>query len=152
MSRRRLGALLIVVGLVGLALTSTGWAMGPPGRWSMPGWMSQMHAWMQGPVQSREGALAPSPGAAEVRVVARDFSFSPREFTVPAGQTVNLTLVNEGDLPHDITIPALGFRLPAGPGASETAALTVAGTDTYEFYCSVPGHREAGMSGTLIVS
>jgi len=151
-STRKWGFVLIVVGLSGLALTSTGWAMAPPGRWTMPGWMSQMHSWMHGSIQGREGAPPPSPGATEVRVVARDFSFSPDEVTVPVGRTVNLTLVNEGDLPHDITIPALGFRLPAAPGATASGALTVMRAGSYEFFCSIPGHREAGMSGTLIAS
>jgi len=149
---RRLGIALIIAGLVGLGLTSAGWAIGPPGGWSTPGWMSRMHGSMHGSAQSRENAPAPSPAAREVRVVARDFSFSPSEVNVAAGETVNLTLANEGGLPHDITISAFGFRLPAGPGATESAALTPARPGTYEFYCSVPGHREAGMSGTLIVT
>lgn len=154
MSSRQWGFVLIVVGLVGLTLTSVGRAAGPMGPRSMmgPGSMSEMQSWMYGPGQGAQPASAPSPGATTARVVAREFSFSPTELTIPAGRTVNLTLVNEGDLPHDVTISALGFSLPASPGASASGALTVTTPGRYEFFCSVPGHREAGMSGTLVVT
>ena len=113
--------------------------------------MSQMHEWMNGPAQQGPSAPAPSPGATAIRVVARDFSFSPPELDIPAGRTVNVTLVNEGDLFHDITIPALDFALSASSDTSASGALTPATRGRYEFFCSVPGHREAGMSGTLVV-
>lgn len=153
MSRRPLGFILIAVGLVGLILTSTGWAAGPMGpRWMMgSGSMSQMHVWMNGYGQQGPSAPAPSPGATVIRVVARDFAFSPSEIEIPAGRTMNVTLVNEGDLFHDITIPALGFGLSASSDTSASGALTPPNPGRYEFFCSVPGHREAGMSGTLVV-
>jgi len=152
-SRRPLGFILIAVGLVGLTLTSAGWATGPMGtRWMMgPGSMSQMHARMKGSGQQGPSAPAPSPGATAIRVVARDFSLSPSELEIPAGRTVNVTLVNEGDLFHDITIPALGFGLSASSDTSASGALTPPNPGRYEFFCSVHGHREAGMSGTLVV-
>ncbi len=96
-------------------------------------------------------AAAPVPGASQIEVVARDFSFSPAEVTLPAGTTMNLVLANQGDLLHDVTIPALGFRLVADPGARASASLTTPTPGTYEFFCSIPGHREAGMIGILLV-
>jgi uncharacterized cupredoxin-like copper-binding protein len=35
-------------------------------------------------------------------------------------------------------------------GGSKTLAVTLK-PGTYKFYCSVPGHRQAGMEGTLEV-
>ena len=153
MSRRPQGLILIAVGLVGLTLTSIGWAAGPMGPRSMMGQgsMSQMHEWMNGSDQQGRSAPAPSPGATTIQVVARDFSFSPPELDIPAGRTVNVTLVNEGDLFHDITITALGFGLSASSDTSASGALTPPTPGRYEFFCSVPGHREAGMAGTLVV-
>jgi len=116
--------------------------------------MGSMHAWMHGASQGGQTAPAPVPvpGAREVRIVARDFSFSPNQVRLAAGATVNLVLANQGDALHDLTIPALGFRLEAPAGATATGALTVPRPGTYEFFCSVPGHRDAGMSGTLVVT
>jgi len=45
------------------------------------------------------------------------------------------------------------FRLP---GAAFAVALALAAAPAqagrYEFYCCVPGHEQAGMKGTLVVS
>jgi len=61
-------------------------------------------------------------------------------------------LTNRGAILHDVTIPALGFQLVAQPGQRAVGALTPTTPGTYEFYCSVPGHREAGMIGRLVVT
>lgn len=161
---RRLGVVLIAVGVVGLlALSFVGtaapWAIPRrsttygPGWAGMPGWMRGMHRWMHGgPAAGWAGwsVPSPSPGARELRVVADEFSFSPAELEVEVGETVNLVLVNEGQLPHDLTIPALGFSIAAGPGATASGALTVDRPGTYTFVCTVPGHRAAGMIGSLV--
>lgn len=141
-----------MIGVAGLALTSIGWETGATGRaWMMDsGQIGAMHTWMHGSVETGATAPAPSPGADEIRVAAREFSFSPSEVSVASGRTVNVTLVNEGDLQHDITIPALGFHLAAAPGVTVSGALTVAGSGKFEFFCSIPGHRDSGMSGTLV--
>ena len=154
MGSRRLGLVLVVVGAVGLvSVSAIGAAVpgsgNPAPNWMGSGGMSSMHAWMHGYGSGGTVAPSPSPGAEEVTVVGRDFSLSPSEVRVPAGGTVNLVLENQGSLPHDITIPALGFSLPAAPGATASAALSATRPGTYEFFCSVPGHREAGMTGVL---
>lgn len=148
MRTRTLGLVLIAVGALGLIGTSAVAGLGPGSRG--PGWMASMHERMMGGVRSGQ-APAPVAGAPEVEVVARDFAFSPTEVTIPAGATVNLVLVNDGDLPHDITIPAVGFRVAALPGTRVSASLT-AGPGEYEFFCSVPGHRDAGMEGLIVAS
>jgi plastocyanin len=147
---RLLGLVLIAVGVVGVIGTSM--AAGPgPGSQSQ-GWMTSMHEGMMGGGLPAGRAQAPVVGAPEVEVVARDFSFSPIEVTVPAGTTVNVLLVNEGDLLHDVTIPALGFSVEALPGTRASASLTVTSPGRYEFICSVPGHREAGMEGLVVAT
>lgn len=42
-------------------------------------------------------------------------------------------------------------EVDARPKTSATGEVTPAAPGTYEFYCSIPGHREAGMKGTLVV-
>jgi len=80
-----------------------------------------------------------------------DFRFVPAEIRVKAGQRVNLQVTNRGGVPHDLAIPALRFHAEAAAGQQTTAGFVAPRAGVYEFYCSVPGHREAGMVGRLVV-
>ncbi len=83
--------------------------------------------------------------------VAIDIDFESAPDALPAGET-EITLQNEGSADHDVTFEELGDETVAKAAGGETATGTVTlepGTLTY--YCSVPGHREAGMEGELTV-
>jgi uncharacterized cupredoxin-like copper-binding protein len=105
--------------------------------------------WQPAPSGTAPAAVAAAP---TVEVAGLDFGFRPGQLRVRAGQTVNLALANRGAILHDVTIPVLGFQLVAQPGQRAVGALTPTTPGTYEFYCSVPGHREAGMIGRLVVT
>jgi uncharacterized cupredoxin-like copper-binding protein len=63
---------------------------------------------------------------------------------------VTLQSKNAASVPHDIAIKGDGKgEIVQGGGTSEVSTNLKAGT--YEFYCSVPGHEQAGMKGTLKV-
>jgi mono/diheme cytochrome c family protein len=63
---------------------------------------------------------------------------------------VTIAMPNKSGLPHDITIDGLGKGPVVTSGVSSFKATLEAGK-TYTYYCSVPGHRQAGMQGTLTV-
>ncbi|HXF82846.1 MAG TPA: cupredoxin domain-containing protein [bacterium] len=136
-----IGVLLILLAVAGFGAMG-GWGGG------VPGWMPHM-GWGQGAPAG--GAATPIAGADRKIVSLVDFGFRPGEIRVRSGQPVNLELVNDGRVLHDLTIPALGFRAVVGPGQRVTAGLAGAQTGVYDLYCSVPGHREAGMAGRLVV-
>ena len=52
---------------------------------------------------------------------------------------------------HDFTIDALDVQLTAQPGKTAEATVTLK-PGTYKSYCSIAGHRQSGMHGTLTVS
>ena len=92
---------------------------------------------------------------AEVSVQALDtFVFSPATLSAQVGQAVSVTLENAGVLEHNFVIDE--FSVSAGPvqGGQTSAPVTFtpSAAGTYTYYCNVPGHREAGMEGTLTVS
>ena len=89
--------------------------------------------------------------ATTVEVVSHDIFFEPNEVTIPANTDVTVILPNEGVTPHNFSIDALGIDVDLAPGATEEVVIN-APAGEYEFYCNVPGHKEAGMVGTLIVS
>jgi uncharacterized cupredoxin-like copper-binding protein len=81
------------------------------------------------------------------------FSFTKTSVTAHAG-TVTLKSVNPQSVPHDISIKGNGVD-ETGEEVSNGGTSTVTADlkpGTYEFYCSVPGHEQAGMKGTLTVS
>jgi plastocyanin len=66
---------------------------------------------------------------------------------------VTLRMVNKSATPHDIAVTGGGVN-EVGPIVSNGGVSTVSTTlspGTYTFYCSVPGHRAAGMQGTITV-
>src|SRR4029077_17591262 len=68
---------------------------------------------------------------------------------------VTIDFTNRSPIAHNVTIAnAAGKVLGATPtfsGGTKTLTLTLA-PGTYTFYCSVPGHEQAGMKGTLTVA
>jgi len=107
------------------------------------------------PPQSRQPAqataAAPASLATNVSITATEFKFSPTSIQVPLGQKITFTLSNTGTVDHDVTVPAAGFTLSAKAGQSATHEITFDKAGVFDFFCSIPGHKEAGMQGTLTV-
>jgi nitrite reductase (NO-forming) len=61
-------------------------------------------------------------------------------------------VLSSDDIQHDFTIDELDAHVAADASDSAEGGFTADETGTYTFYCSVEGHREAGMEGTLTVS
>lgn len=90
-----------------------------------------------------------APAGFEVTVTATEFAFEPANIEVPAGVPVTIVLVNSGVIEHDFSIDALGLTIHADPGETVRETVNFA-AGTYEVHCTVPGHHEAGMEGTLV--
>ena len=61
-----------------------------------------------------------------------------------------MQLPNVGAALHNFSIDELGISVDIAPGATEETVIT-APAGEYEYYCNVPGHKPAGMLGTLTV-
>jgi uncharacterized cupredoxin-like copper-binding protein len=112
---------------------------------------------------------AASKPSTQITVTMTDFAFSPNTFTVPAGQVLSFSAVNNGADSHSFVIMKLGHDVklhftPANqanvyweqaevaPGASVQATLTApADPGVYQVVCANPGHFEAGMVAKLVV-
>ena len=113
------------------------------------GMLSVVRAPAQGitaPVASNEAK------SLEVIIVSTEFKYVPAKVRVPAGHPITLVLDNsEGETEHRLFLPAFGFRLEAKAGEIARKTIVFAKSGEYEFNCDLPGHREAGMKGTMIV-
>lgn len=126
------------------------------GATSGPGFM---HGMMGGRMGSMMGSgdtgrtgTAPVAGAREVRIVGREFSFTPVEVRLKVGETVNLHFENRGHMFHTLTIGGLGLDLRANDGDEIAGSLRTERAGAYPFVCAVSGHADAGMRGSVIVS
>jgi nitrite reductase (NO-forming) len=74
--------------------------------------------------------------------------------TAAEGQVVQLTLINGEGAEHDIVFPDQDARSPrvTGKGASTTIAFRATKSGDFVYFCSVPGHRQAGMEGQFTVT
>ncbi len=102
-------------------------------------------------------ASSPAAGKSSKLALAADpagqLAFNTKALTAKAG-TVSIVMANMSPVEHNVTIAQGSKVLGATPtfvGGSKTLTLNLK-PGTYTFYCSVPGHRQAGMEGTLTVS
>ena len=110
-----------------------------------------------------------------VVIEGREWGFDPPLIEIPVGHRVRLTLVNDGRAEHDVEIATLVAerieaagvehgRLGGGPhtedvvathampGTESSVLFTATKAGRFEFACTILGHREAGMVGTIVVT
>ena len=93
---------------------------------------------------------SPATGAAELTVTAEALAFAPARLEVRRGETVNVALTST-DVLHDLTIDEVGFHIVADTGETAVGGAVFEMSGTYVAYCTVPGHRDAGMELPIIV-
>ena len=117
-----------------------------------------------------------SKSATDIEVKLTDFSYVPSSITVPVGQPVVLTINNTGRVEHDFVVEKIDvtnvvaqdsgsehhmqdmdastydLHVSTGPGQTNSLQFTALEPGTYQIFCSVDGHIEAGMVGELIVA
>ena len=91
---------------------------------------------------------AVKPKARKIKVEGRSYAFSPNKIKVAAGEDIQIVLHSE-DQRHDFNLQ--GGKLVADDkgGKTATGKFRLAKPGKYQFYCSIPGHRAAGMEGTI---
>jgi uncharacterized cupredoxin-like copper-binding protein len=83
-----------------------------------------------------------------VNVTLKNYSIDVSGGTTLTAGTYTFHVANSGPSAHNLTIdgPGVDNSTTGTFSAGGTADLTVTLKDgSYEFYCSVPGHKEAGM-------
>lgn len=89
--------------------------------------------------------------AKEFTIESKGLSFTPNEIKVKVGDKVKITYRNTLGK-HDWTLDEFEAKTQLlDAGQEETVEFVADVAGSYEFYCSVAGHRAAGMKGMLIV-
>jgi manganese oxidase len=90
------------------------------------------------------GAVSSAP----VAVSLTDFAISPASISASG----TLVVTNDGNMAHDLTVVGTGVATSSlNPGQTSTLDVSSLAPGTYEVICSISGHKEAGMVGTLTV-
>jgi uncharacterized cupredoxin-like copper-binding protein len=80
-----------------------------------------------------------------------DIAFVPPTLETAADTPVTVTLTNTGAAVHNFNIDELNIHSGDVPPGQSSEVTITAPAGTYQYYCNVPGHKEAGMTGTLTV-
>lgn len=100
-----------------------------------------------------EGGSAGSGSALAIEAASSGLAYASTTATAKAGK-VTVDFTNPQPIPHDVAIESSGGEVL---GQTETITEGSDSTEvelepgTYTYFCTVPGHREAGMEGTLTV-
>lgn len=99
-------------------------------------------------------AAAPAPAAApedaDAVIVADDLLYAPERIEIAAGEPLRLHLRNDGAIVHDLVFEDGWESGQVRPGDAITVELD-AQTESSVAWCSVPGHRAAGMELEVVV-
>lgn len=138
--RRRLIQLGGIAGLGALSLAVTGGVLADQGTATPDA--------TPGASPSASPGASPASGTTfTIKMV--DLAFQPNALTVPADTEITIELVNDGVLAHDFVVAKLSISSGlVDPGKTKTITATIP-AGSYEFICSVEGHADAGMYGTL---
>ena len=94
---------------------------------------------------------APAPGARRIAITARSFSYDPATITARPGEDLAVALTSK-DAVHNMVVEGAKVKIQAGKGKTTVGGVRLDRPGTYTFYCSIPGHRSAGMHGTITVA
>ena len=86
-------------------------------------------------------------------LVSNEMRFSPSKIVVKAGKPVELTLRSIGLMPHDFFLAegaSAPVKIAVDGGGTATTRFTLDRPGTYGFICSITGHRDGGMHGTIV--
>lgn len=106
------------------------------------------------PASTTSSSTAPSGALTLAANAEGQLKYDKTSLTAAKAGTVSIDFANTSPLGHNVTIESSAGKIigatPTFQGGSKSLTLSLK-AGTYKFFCSVPGHRMAGMEGTLTV-
>jgi uncharacterized cupredoxin-like copper-binding protein len=151
---------ILSAGITGFLLAAGGYQLPFPAPRPMvmagPGMMAPA---VQAPTLAEAQAAPAAAAPVDIKVIATDLKFNPPTIQAKVGQPLKIVLENKGVIEHDIVFPTIQADKPAAslkalakPGQTATLEFTPTAKGTFEYICTIPGHKEAGMKGTITVN
>lgn len=95
-------------------------------------------------------ALSAAPSTSGT-LVAEGTKFLTTSYSISSSDVLGLFVENRDSFAHSFDIDSLNLHVQLPAGATVALAVKPTGAGSLEFYCAIPGHREAGMVGTIDV-
>lgn len=101
-----------------------------------------------------------------VEIIANDFTYSPPEIQLKKNRTVTVRLKNIGQVEHDLQVTGLkvdvvkkghhaiekgNLHIHVKPGQHDSLTFKPLESGSFSYWCTLPGHKEAGMAGSFTV-
>jgi uncharacterized cupredoxin-like copper-binding protein len=94
--------------------------------------------------------IAEAPTTSRV-ITAESSKFVETRLDLKGGDVLGLFVNNKDDIAHAFDVDSLGIHVQLPAASTTPIAIKPSEPGSLESYCSVPGHREAGMTGMIIV-
>jgi len=78
-------------------------------------------------------------------------TFVAGDLSVRTSDVLGLFVANEDGIGHQFDIDSLGIHVSLPANATIVVAIKPTGPGPIAYYCAIPGHRDAGMAGTISV-
>jgi len=105
---------------------------------------------LAGSTSASGAGVAAEPTVSGVLTVEKN-AFVQSNLDMNNREVLGLFIVNKDPFPHAFDIDTLDIHVQLPPSSTTAVAIKPAGPGNVEFFCGVPGHRAAGMVGTLSV-
>jgi plastocyanin len=105
---------------------------------------------LAGSASAGGGGVAESPTTTGV-LTSENSKFVETSLTMGNGEVLGLFVINNDGIGHAFDVDSLGVHVQLPPNSTTAVAIKPTGPGRLDFYCSVPGHRDAGMVGTISV-
>jgi plastocyanin len=154
-----IAALLVIVGSIAAfidvrRMTST-WNRDGRAGWLVTGLTgiligAVLTSLLAGSASGGGGTVAEAPTTTGV-VTTENTKFVETSLTMKNGEILGLFVINRDAFGHSFDIDSLNIHVQLSPNSTAAVTIKPATAGTLEYYCAVPGHKDAGMVGTLSV-
>lgn len=97
------------------------------------------------------GNVLTEPPATTATVIAQNTKFLGASLEAKSGEVLGIFVTNKDGYAHSFDVDALRIHVPLSPASTTFVAIKPTTAGVLQFYCAVPGHRDAGMAGTISV-
>ena len=91
-----------------------------------------------------------------IQISEKEYSITPSTVNLSKSGTYEFAVKNDGQITHAFNVEEGegGAEAESGdiePGETKTVRFTFSGDGSFEMYCPIPGHKDQGMEGTVVV-